>query len=266
MVRHIHRLSRMKGRMITVNLSVLEEDEMEAIIFGSDRSESAEAAVSQARSGLLFLREISALPPNCQERLMGFIHPQNPKGPDDVFLVSTSSADLWALQRVGKFRKDFNLRVRTHHIHMPPLRERAEDIPLLVEHFMEKASRKLGKKKPTPPRELLTLLGTYAFPGNVRELEDMVTDAVDAHQARVLSLDRFKARMNNGEKSWVAKTSDHTPMVSPFHGLDQLPTIRESTQMLIDEAMRRSGGNQSIAARMLGISQPALSKRLKGSD
>jgi DNA-binding NtrC family response regulator len=95
-------------------------------------------------------------------------------------LVATN-CDLLALQESGKFRPDLYYRLTLHRIHVPPLRERREDIPLLVDAFLEEAARELQKSKPTPPPELFTLLAVYPFPGNIRELRSMVFDAVSRH-------------------------------------------------------------------------------------
>ena len=92
----------------------------------------------------------------------------------------------------GTFREDLYFRLRTHHIHLPPLRERKGDIPLLVSHFLKQSAVALNKKTPTPPPELFTLLKTYDFPGNVRELEAMVHDAVSQHEGGVLSTECFR--------------------------------------------------------------------------
>jgi DNA-binding NtrC family response regulator len=113
------------------------------------------------------------------------------------------------------------------------------------------------------PRELEALLSSYAYPGNVRELESMVFDAVSRHRSGVLSLDTFKSHISRGESSSGAlpasPTSDADPPITFSH---KLPTIKQATRVLIEEAMRRTGGNQSSAAKILGISQQALSKRL----
>jgi DNA-binding NtrC family response regulator len=97
-------------------------------------------------------------------------------------VVVATHQDLAVRQSAGSFRKDLFFRLRTHHLHVPPLRERKDDIPLLLDRFLDEAARDLGKKKPTPPRELSVLLAAYSFPGNVRELRSLVYDAVSAHQ------------------------------------------------------------------------------------
>ena len=124
------------------------------------------------------------------------------------------------------------------------------------------ASDELGKKKPTYPRELLVLLSTYHFPGNIRELKSMVFNAVSLHHSKILSLKTF-IDATQAEVSYDYGKELELDDQNPFQQFETLPKLTHSNLLLIKEAMHRSEGNQSIAARMLGISQPALSKRLK---
>jgi transcriptional regulator with PAS, ATPase and Fis domain len=161
----------------------------------------------------------------------------------------------------GEFRRDLYYRLLNHHVLIPPLRERKEDLPLLLEHFLEKAADQLGKKRPTVPKELPVLLATYDFPGNVRELEAMVHDAVSRHEGRIMSMKSFAERLGHPLPETIAPAENVDG--NPFSVLGELPTLQQGSQLLVAEAMCRAEGNQSIAARLLGISQPALSKRLK---
>ena len=102
------------------------------------------------------------------------------------------------------------------------------------------------------------MLATYSFPGNIRELRAMVYDAVSVHRERILSLDTFIKAIGPVK----AKAPTPAPDRSLFSGIERLPTFAEAAELLVTEAMARSGGNQTIAARLLCISQPALSKRL----
>ena len=121
----------------------------------------------------------------------------------------------------------------------------------------------MNKQKCLYPEELIPLLQAYAFPGNIRELESMIFDAVSGHKSGVLSLETFK--------KWISKdnlklSKDKILMLynkNLFIEVDTLPTLKQATQQLIQEAMKRADNNQSIASRFLGISQPALSKRMK---
>lgn len=145
---------------------------------------------------------------------------------------------------------------------VPPLRERKGDITLLLDHFLAEAAGALGKKKPTPPKGLAQFLATYSFPGNVRELRAMVYDAVSVHRDRMLSMDCFKRAVDRSLEDGVAAPVA-AQKLNPFAGFAELPTFSEAASFLVMEAMERAGGNQTLAGRLLGISQPALNKRLK---
>src|SRR6185369_937406 len=169
-------------------------------------------------------------------------------------IVVATHCDLAAREAAGAFRRDLYYRLRTHCIHVPPLRERTADIPLLLDHFLGEAARSLGKKKPTHPKELPQLLATYNFPGNIRELKAMVYDAVSLHKDRILAMDAFiKAIGSPGLRQITI-----TPQQNRFSDMERLPTFAEAAEMLVAEAMTRANGSQTIAARLLGISQPAL--------
>jgi DNA-binding NtrC family response regulator len=201
---------------------------------------------------LRFLQDGEYLP-------LGVDHPKQA----DVRIIAVTNEDLPTLIRTGKFRKDLNYRLRTHRIHILPLRERIDDVPFLADHFLETAAYELGKEKPTPPSELFTLLGTYSFPGNIRELQSMVFDAMSTNQSGRLSLQVFKshiAKEQGDVRASIGLEKRGTDLIK-FSG--NLPTIKQATKSLIEEAMERSKGNQTIAASLLGITQQALSKRLK---
>jgi DNA-binding NtrC family response regulator len=276
--RCIHKISGVKGNLVIVNVAGLDDNVFSDTLFGHAKGAFTGAdqfrrgLVEQAAGGMLFLDEIGDLSAPSQVKLLRLLQEGEylPLGQDepkhtDTYIITATNEDLWKLQREGKFRKDLNFRLRTHHIHIPPLRERPDDILLLVDRFLEEASVAMKKKKPTPPKELFTLLKTYSFPGNIRELRAMVFDAVSRHKSKILSLDVFKAHIAREQESRAMPMKPMIDEAFPFKHLRELPTIRQSTHMLVAEAMRRANGNQSIASRMLGISQPALSKRLKNT-
>jgi DNA-binding NtrC family response regulator len=177
-------------------------------------------------------------------------------------VVVATHQNLSLKQESGSFRRDLYYRLCTHMVQVPPLRERKGDLAPLLDYFLEEASRTLGKKKPTPPRELLQLLATYSFPGNIRELKALIYNAVSVHRDRVLSMDTFmKSIIRQDTKQNLPAATG--PEKNLFAGLERLPTFGEAAELLVEEAMSRANGNQTIAARLLGISQPALSKRLK---
>jgi transcriptional regulator with PAS, ATPase and Fis domain len=223
--------------------------------------------IDQAAEGTLFLDEIGDLSPASQVKLLrllqeGEYYPlgsDRPKRMRARILVATHQ-DLAKKQAAGEFRKDLYYRLRTHQVQIPPLRQRKGDIALLLEHFLTEAAAELGKHKPTIPRELPVLLANFAFPGNVRELRSMVFDAMSVHQSRMLSMEVFKRAIDENHTD----LSHELPQgCSVFVAGEPLPALHDVADLLVEEAMRRAEGNQSIASRLLGVSQPALSKRLK---
>ncbi len=229
--------------------------------------------IERASNGTLFLDEIGDLHLESQVKLLRFLQERTyyPLGDDfprtnNARIVVATNRDIQFLRESETFRSDLYFRLKTHHIHLPPLRERAGDIPLLVSHFLEIAAKKLEKETPTVPPELYTLLGTYHFPGNIRELEGMVLDAVSRHKGGVLSIASFQRAI--GEQSIVSH-EDTTVKGSNFaeglSALAALPYLKEVEQLMITEALKRADGNQTLAAKLLGMSRNALNKRLNRS-
>ena len=278
--RTLHRLSGLEGNFVAVNAAGLDDNVFSDTLFGhvkgayTGANRNRDGLIEQASGGTLFLDEIGDLNHASQVKLLRLLQEGEyfPLGRDkprksDARIVAATNRNLTRLLETGEFRKDLNYRLRTHRIYIPPLRERLDDIPLLVEHFLEEAAQTLEKKKPTPSPELFTLLKNYSFPGNIRELKSMIIDAVSRHKSGILSLQAFRSHIKRGqpEKPGQAKHQPDATRTSAsiiFPGPD-LPTIKQATDRLVREALQRSNGNQSIAAGMLGISQQALSKRLK---
>ena len=273
----VHTLSNRKGDFVPVNVAGLDDDVFADTLFGHKKGaftnawEARIGLIERAAGGTLFLDEIGDLSTTSQVKLLRLLQEGEffPLGSDvakrsDARIVVATNQDLDALQSSGQFRKDLYYRLCDHQIHIPPLRRRREDIAVLVEHFLEKVSKTLDKKKPTSPVELITLLSTYHFPGNIRELESMIFDAVSSHISGKLSMDSFKAHLSKGS---VTDTPDSPlekgALISFSH---QLPTLKQIEHLLIDEALKRANDNQSIAALSLGISRQALNKRLKKKD
>ena len=278
--RALHVLSGRKGAFVPVNVAGLDDHVFADTLFGHKKGaftgamEGRPGLLEQAASGTLFLDEIGDLSAVSQVKLLRLLQDGEylPLGADvakrsDARILVATNQDLEAARNSGRFRKDLYYRLCGHHIHIPPLRDRREDLPVLLDHFLEKAAKGLGKKKPTPPDELIKLLAVYHFPGNVRELESMVYNAVSLHGAGKLSMEAFKTEIfkkQPGLAGAVEPKPDETAGQPVFP--EHLPTLRQIEQLLVDEALRRSGGNQSIAAAMLGITRQALNKRLHKAD
>ncbi|WP_242393508.1 sigma-54-dependent transcriptional regulator [Anaeromyxobacter oryzisoli] len=271
--RAAHRLSGCSGKLVAVNVAGLDDAVFADALFGHVRGAFTGAdhprrgMVEEAENGTLFLDEIGDLSVPSQVKLLRFLQEGEffPLGADrprkvKARVIAATHQDLAAKEQAGTFRRDLYYRLRTHRVRVPPLRERKEDIPLLLDHFLDEAARSLGKKKPTPPRQLAQLLQTHDFPGNVRELRAMVFDAVSLHKDRVLSMDAFLAGIG---RAGEPPPGDPAADQNPFGGAERLPTLDEAMELLVREAMARAGGNQTLAARLIGTSQSALSKRLK---
>ena len=276
--RVIHDLSQRSGEFVAVNVAGLDDNLFSDTLFGHKKGAFTGAdaprkgLIEQAGEGTLFLDEIGDLGIESQIKLLRLLQEGKyyPLGADvarmiDARIVVATNQNLEKMQEEGSFRKDLYYRLKFHQVHIPPLRERREDVPLLAEHFLEKAAKRLGKKKPTAPRELFVLLKTYHFPGNIRELEGMIFDAVSQHKSGVLSMETFKphisapAKPGESEKMPPAATAGSGGAVA--FG-EQLPSMKEVENLLIEEALKRADGNQTIAARLIGMTRKALNNRL----
>jgi DNA-binding NtrC family response regulator len=272
--RAVHELSGRKGELVAINAAGLDDALFADLLFGHRRGaytgadSDLEGLIDRARDGTLFLDEIGDLSPASQLKLLRVIETGEyfPLGSDLMrrgrarFIVATNR-DLDAVVEAAHFRRDLYYRLRGHRIRIPPLRERLGDLPLLVERFVASAAAELGKKPPTVPGELYPLLRGYDFPGNVRELQSMVFEAVNAERSGAVQLSIFRDAIGeSGSKSRLASPS---PPGSSLVFPNPLPSASELTELLFDEALKRAGGSQSVAARLLGVSPQAVSKRLK---
>ncbi len=275
----LHSLSGRKGELVPVNVAGVDDNLFSDTLFGHKRGgftgadRDRKGLIEQASGGSLFLDEIGDLSVESQVKLLRLLQEGKyyPIGSDvakltDARFIVATNRDLESMQRKGEFRKDLFYRLRAHHVHIPALIERKEDIPLLTEHFLERAAIALGKKKPTPPRELFTLLENYHFPGNIRELEGMIFDAVSQHKSGVLSMESLRAKTAPASSGQVSIHSDESQQPETHDQrilfTDQFPTLKEAEQLLITEALKRSNGIQTIAAQMLGMTRRALNNRL----
>jgi len=266
----VHAASGRQGPLQEVNVAGLDDAMFSDTLFGHRKGaytgamDARGGLVLKAEGGTLFLDEIGDLSVQSQVKLLrlldtGEYYPLGsdlPRRAASRFLVATNH-DLVALIVEGKFRKDLYYRLSTHELRVPPLRDRKDDLPLLLDHFLDEACAKLEKRKPSVPRQVLDLLSTHHFPGNVRELRALVYDSVSRQSSLTLALADFKTGI---QREPPQEPGESGPPLLAF--TDRLPTLDQAAELLVDEALRRAGGNQSIAAGMLGISHQALNRRL----
>ncbi len=278
--RAVHYSSGRAGEFVAVNVAGLDDNAFSDTLFGHQKGAFTSAdqtrvgLIEKAAGGTLFLDEIGDLSSASQIKLLRFLQEREylPLGSDmpkrtDARVVVATNFNFHESQQTGGFRKDLFYRLRTHHVHIPPLRERLDDLPFLVDYFVEEACNELEKKHPRVPEELFILLGTYSFPGNVRELRSLIFDALSSHKSGTISLESFELSIGRSAEvlHYDVDSFPHSYSDS-FVFPDELPTLRQSEKMLITEALRRARGNQGIAAGILGITRQALNQRLKRSE
>jgi two-component system, NtrC family, nitrogen regulation response regulator GlnG len=272
--RALHRLSTRPGALVAVNVAGLDDTLFSDTLFGHARGaytgadRPREGLLNTAGEGTLFLDEIGELGIPSQVKLLRLLQDgaYYPLGADQprrcrARIIVATNVDVAQAVAAGTFRKDLYYRLRTHHLQLPPLRRRTDDLPLLVNHFVDSSARALSKVPPAIPPALYSLLKSYSFPGNVRELESMVFDAVARHQGTVLSLQSFKEAIGINLPLPAEDVSASVPGLSALFP-DALPTLQEAEELLVAEALTRADGNQGVASGLLGISRQALNKRL----
>jgi len=245
--------------MVTVNVGGLADSLFESEVFGHERGAFTGARGERlgrfelADGGTLFLDEIANVPPAQQAKLLRVLQTgefervgSSRTRHVSVRLISATNADLRAEVAGGRFREDLLFRIDTVEIHVPPLRERREDIPLLGAHFLERHGARYGKRLAGFDREAMEALRAHPWPGNVRELDHAIERAV-----LLAAGDRVRAADLGLRPAEASATS-----------LDHL-TLEQAEQELIRRALRRFDGNVSEAARALGLSRSAFYRRLE---
>lgn len=265
--RGIHQLSdRKDGPFYAVNCSSVPDELFESEFFGYKKGAFTGAFADKpgwfeaAKGGVLFLDEIGDLKPGLQAKLLrvlderrvtrlGSTQPRK----INVRLVAATNQDLEKLQQEGRFRGDLYHRLNAFVIHIPPLRERREAIPVLTAHFLKYYAEKLGRKIIKLDKEVLDMLDQYDFPGNVRELRHMIERAVIVCECSKLDASHFQHL-----KMKMSKTDTAGETQSPPTN----PTLGEIEKETILNALEQAGHNKSQAARILNISRQALDRRI----
>jgi len=272
----LHRLSGLAGQFVQVNVAGLDDTLFSDTLFGHRKGaftgadQNRPGLIAQAGGGTLFLDEIGDLSMASQVKLLRLLqeHMYFPLGsdvarPSDARVVCATNHNLAQAMRQNQFRSDLFYRLSVHQVEVPPLREHKEDIPLLLQHFLDEAATAINKTGPEPSNELITLLSNYHFPGNVRELRAMVFNAMALHRGgSVLAMDSFRVAIQKQQKANIDDSTAEAPGALPVIIPGRFPTLDEVEEAMVKEALRRAGGNQGIAATLLGLSRPALNRRL----
>jgi DNA-binding NtrC family response regulator len=260
----IHRLSpRAKGPFIPVNCSAIPEDLLESEFFGHVRGAFSGAIADSlglfrgANQGTIFLDEIAELPPGLQVKLLRVLQEMQvrPVGstkafPVDVRVIAATNRNLEEAMTAGSFRQDLFYRLNVIRIHLPPLRDRREDIPSLVNHFLRRFNRRFRRDVRSVAPDALAALTAYDFPGNVRELENLLERAFAMgarEQITVADLPTLSAR----------------PITAAPSAPRPITTLAEVEKELILRALELNNNDKEEAARVLGISRRTIYRRLK---
>lgn len=263
--RSVHEMSGRRGSFIPVNCAAIPAELMESELFG--HTGQAFTGAKQARAGLfesadggtLFLDEIGELPLAVQPKLLRVLQEGAVRrvGADrereiNVRVISATNRDLEKEVQAGRFREDLYWRLNVIHLHIPPLRERPFDIPLLVEHFLNKLAEKSGHPPLNVTSEALAVLTAYAWPGNARELENIIERAVALAEGSNLTPDDLPERLRTMGQTAGLLT----------RAREQRLTLAELEKTYIIETLRLTGGNKSRAADLLGCDRRTLHRKL----
>ncbi len=252
---------------VPVNCGAIPEALMESEFFGHRKgsftgaTHNKEGLFQAAAGGTLFLDEVADLPLHMQVKLLRAIQEKaiRPVGdqkeiPTDVRILSATHKDLAALVREGAFRQDLYYRINVIELHVPPLRERVEDIPLLAEHVLGRLAARNGVKPPALTDQALEALSGYPFPGNVRELENILERAMTLCENGVIRHQDLQLSHNSTGEAAVDGSAAPLPL-EPYLGSIEKETILR--------ALEQSRHNKTATAKRLGISFGALRYRLK---
>jgi PAS domain S-box-containing protein len=262
--RAIHRLSpRRKKPFIALNCAALPDTLLESELFGykagafTDARQDKPGRFALAEGGTLLLDEIGDISPAMQVRLLRVLQERvyEPLGSvesvkTDVRLIAATNKDLSKLVRKGIFREDLFYRIHVIRLALPSLRDRREDIPLLVEHFIAKFNRLQGKDVVGVSDEVLALLMEYDYPGNIRELENIIEHAFVLCRGALIELAHLPPPLRG------AAVGETSPNIAGM-------TLEAMERFLITDALRRQNGNRTAAARQLGINPSTLFRKIK---
>jgi two-component system, NtrC family, response regulator PilR len=262
--RAIHGLSgRAEGPFVSINCGALPDTLLESELFGyvkgafTDARQSKKGLFEAANGGTLFLDEVGETSLAMQVKLLRALQERRIRrvgGTEetevDVRVIAATNAPLEELIKQKRFREDLFYRLQVIPIHTPPLRERREDIPLLAEHFTARFARQMGKRVAKVSAEAMQLLLGYGWPGNVRQLENVIERAVALETTEAVLPERLPETIRN------PAPQEPLPAIGDGFSLDSFLLSVEAR--LLNEALDRSAGDRAVAARLLGVSSRSL--------
>ncbi|MEI6206881.1 MAG: sigma-54 dependent transcriptional regulator [Desulfuromonadales bacterium] len=270
--RALHFNGRRKERpFVAVNCSAIPETLMESELFGHVRGAFTGAIRDKAgkfeaaNHGTIFLDEIGTIPLHLQTKLLRVLqeHEIERVGSNKpvklhVRVISATNLDLENSVRQGEFRDDLYYRLNVIPLHLPPLRERKQDIMPLILHFLEKQGRLMGRPNMTVNKQALEALENYSWPGNVRELENLVERMIALTDGPVITLDGVPTGIL-GNRAY--DNFEHFALSDD--GIDMMATVHGLERTLIIQALERAGGVRAKAADLLGINRTTLVEKIK---
>ena len=264
-----------RGPFVPINCGAIPEHLIESELFGHIKGSftgamrDKEGLFQAAKGGTLFLDEIGELPLNMQVKLLRVLQEKRVKRvgsvreePVDCRIVAASNRQLREMVEAGEFREDLYYRLNVIQIELPPLRERREDIKPLMQHFIEKYGAEHGKRVDGVTDEAMKILLDYPYPGNIRELENIVERMVTLETSEWLGIDGLPYHMMQTQ-SFNALADD---MDIPEEGLELETMVERLERNLLRKALRRTGGIRKQAADLLGISFRSIRYRLDKYD
>ncbi|MBI5562935.1 MAG: sigma-54-dependent Fis family transcriptional regulator [Deltaproteobacteria bacterium] len=262
---------------VAVNCGAIPENLLESEIFGHQKGaftgavNNKDGLAEQADGGTLFLDELTEMPLNLQVKLLRFIQERRFRrvgGTSDISvdirLVAASNRNLEAEVKAGRFREDLFYRLNVIRVMMPALRERLEDIPLLARHFLAKYNAELEKSIKGISEDAMRLLADYNYPGNVRELENIMERAVALEPSASITPGSLPVHVKErpGEEAAAPRLRAIGEGVGQASGMDLEKTVEEFERSAILDALRRSGGIKKRAAELLGMSFRSMRYKL----
>jgi len=270
--RAIHDNSARKNMpFVVINCGGIPENLLESELFGYTKGSFTGAYIDKpglfeiARGGTIFLDEIAELPPALQVKLLRVVQEKTFRrvgGSEDMKvdmrIISATNKDLETSVKEGGFREDLFYRLNVVPIHIPPLRERKEDIPLLTRHFIEKYSREFGKDINMISNYALELLLEYQFPGNIRELENIIERSIVLEQSNIILPENLVLTASSPQEGYI-----NGNITIPPEGIDLNEEVGKLERQLIEKALEKAGSSKAKAAELLRVSADSLRYRIE---